>query len=140
MPSYSSSKPAPLLKSLTTIGLLSALAVLTSACATKPPEDLPLQLERTQTTISQAEKAGALQSALPELQVAKGKLAGAQQAMTAKDYDKARDIAKQGQVDAEFALAKAQAAEAQHAAKEAADANSTLRQETKHNADSAVAP
>jgi hypothetical protein len=131
-----SSKPARLLTSLSSIGLLSILA-LTSACVSKPPEDIPLQMERTQTTISQAEKAGANQSALPELQVAKDKLAGAQQALTAKDYDKARDIAKQGQVDAEYALAKAQAAEAQRAAKEAAEANSTLRQETKHSADAA---
>lgn len=130
-----SSKSAPPSVSLAAVGLLSAMALLVSACASKPPEDIPLQLERTQTTISQAEKAGANQSALPELQVAKDKFARAQQAMTAKEYDTAREIAKQAQVDAEFALVKTQAAEAQRAAKEAAESNRTLRQETKHSAE-----
>ena len=91
------------------------------------------QLIGTDTSIGQAEQAGAAQSALPELQKAKDKRAKAQEAVNAKKYDDAMRFAKQAQIDAAFAAQTSEAAQANKSAVEVEKATDALERETERN-------
>jgi hypothetical protein len=110
------------------------IALLTFGCAsTKPPAAVTTQIISTDTSIAQAEQAGAAQGALPELQNAKDKRASAQQALVDKKYDVAMRFAQQAQVDAQFAAKKAQAIQGQKSADEVDRGTEKLRDETERN-------
>jgi len=113
-------------------GLLATVFFL--GCATKPPEALKLQLAQTDTSIAQAEQAGAADGSLAELQQAKDKRAGAQAALKERDYDEAMQLAKQAQVDAQFASRKSAAARLQKGADEVERGHDLLRVETERKA------
>jgi hypothetical protein len=122
-------------RSIKSVGIASAcIALLAIGCAsTKPPAALTSQFVGTDTSIAQAEQAGAAQGALPELQSAKDKRASAQQALEEKKYDVAMRLAQQAQVDAQFAARKAQSAQAQKSAEEVDRSTDKLRDETERN-------
>lgn len=116
--------------------LAGGLIVFAGGCSTNPPADVVAQVTRTETSIAQAEQAGALQGALPELQRAKDKLAAAQQAFGKHDYDVTLRLAQEAQLDAQYAAAKAQTAQAQKAAVDVQQSLDTLRQEASRSSGS----
>jgi hypothetical protein len=76
-------------------------------------------------------------NSLPELQAAKDKYAAAMTAVAKKSSDGDRtalQLAKQAEVDAQFASAKAQSISHEAAAQDAQSSVETLRTETEHNA------
>jgi len=104
------------MKKSTKMMLLLAILGL-AACATKiPPPDSQITLATT--SITQAESAGAVETAPVELKVAKDKLAQARQAMQQKDNLTAQRLAEEAIVDANLAQAKAQAFKSRKAADE----------------------
>lgn len=113
------------------IPLWLGLAVLggLGGCSSNPPADVVAQMTRTETSVEQAEQAGAQQGALKELQDAKSKLADAREAFDKKDYKLTLRLAEQAQVDAQYAAAKAQTAREAQAAADAQKSIETLRQE-----------
>jgi len=113
------------------LSLCAALALTVGmGCASGPPEALKFQLIGTDTSIGQAEQAGAAQSALPELQQAKDKRAKAEAAMHDKKYDVAMNFARQAQLDAQFASRKSEAARANRSASEVTRGTDALEKET----------
>lgn len=108
---------------------IAASVSMLSGCTTNPPVDVTQQMTRAQTSIAQAEQAGASRGALPELQQAKDKQATAQQALDKGDYERALRLAEEAQLDAQYASAKAQSEQAQAAATEVQDSVKALRQE-----------
>lgn len=88
---------------------LLAGAVTLGGCASAPVEEL----EQAGATVSLASRSD---DASPELARANVKLALARRWVAASDYGPARWLVEQAQVDAELALAKAAAANAQRAA------------------------
>lgn len=114
-----------------TLMLGGSLTMLISGCASKPPpkEEMAVAnaaIQRANTS-STSENAGA------QLQVATGKLASARQAMAAKDFERARQLAEQAQVDAQVAELHAQSALSRQAAKESQDAARVLTEEINRN-------
>ena len=122
-------------RSMKSVGVASAcITLLAIGCAsTKPPAAVTTQFISTDTSIAQAEQAGAAQGALPEFQNAKDKRASAQIALEKKRYDEAIRFAQQAQVDAQFAAKKAQSAQAQKSAEEVDRSTDKLRDETERN-------
>lgn len=119
-----SNRPGTRLLALT----LAALATLAlNGCAGVPvPTE---QMAVAQASVLRADTATTIESAAPELQLATGKLAGAHQALDAKDYDRARRLAEQADVDAQAAEQHAQSVRARLAARESQDSARALREE-----------
>lgn len=104
------------------------VVALLGACASAgvaPVSDLAT----ARASISQAESAGALQTAPVELLAARGQLAQAEAAAREEKFDQARRLAMQAEAQAEVAERKARAAKAKVAADEMARSNELLRQE-----------
>lgn len=103
------------------------------ACATyERPEALTAQMARTEVVIQQADRSNVAVNSLPELQVAKDKYARAKVAADRKSSSGDREalrLAKQAEVDAQYASAKAQSMSQQAAAREAQSGVDALRQE-----------
>jgi hypothetical protein len=118
----------------TSIALALALPLLLQACASyQRPEEVTAQMARTQVVIQQADRSGVAVNSLPELQAAKDKYAGARIALakkTAEGDQEALQLAKQAEVDAQFASAKAQSTTQETAARDAQKGVEDLRQET----------
>jgi len=114
------------------------------ACAThQPSDDVKAQMTRTEVVIQQADRSGVAVNSLPELQAAKDKYASAKVEMEKKSAEgdrKALQLAKQAEVDAQFASAKAQSTSQETAAKDAQKGVDTLKQETDRNAATSGAP
>ena len=113
----------PLTLALTSVGL----AALLAACATAPPSDK--QLTSAANAITHASGASAREFAPDQLRAASTKLAQAQAARNAKEYEQADRLAQQAQVDAELAEAMALARKASVAAERTQTANQALREE-----------
>jgi Domain of unknown function (DUF4398) len=110
---------------------ITATAWLLVACAsTPPPND---QIAVANAAVVHAANAGAPNAAPGEMRMARDKLDRAKQAMTTNDYDLARTLAQQAQVDAQLAEAKADAIKAGQAAREVQDGNRVLREEIERN-------
>lgn len=102
-------------------------AILMAACAsTPPPTD---QLAVSTAAVASAVSAGSGQFAAADLRMARDKLDRANVAMTAKDYELARWLAQEAQVDARLAEARANSAKAQKAADELQEGRRILREE-----------
>lgn len=102
-------------------------AILMAACAsTPPPTD---QLAVSTAAVASAVGAGSGQFAAADLKMARDKLDRANVAMTAKDYELARSLAQEAQVDARLAEARANSAKAQKAADELQESRRILREE-----------
>ncbi|MET0279952.1 MAG: DUF4398 domain-containing protein [Steroidobacteraceae bacterium] len=111
--------------------------ILLQACAYHRPDEVTAQMARTEAVIQQAERSGAQEAALAEYQGARDKYADAKQALDKKSKsgdEAAVRLAKQAEVDAQYASAKAQAARQQAAAREVQQGTQQLGQEAQRNA------
>jgi hypothetical protein len=107
---------------------LAACAALTlTACASTPPPTE--QVAVSTAAVANAVGAGATELAPTEMKLARDKLDRAKLAMVAKDYDSARTLAQEAQVDAGVAQAKAQSAKARKAAETVREDSRALREE-----------
>jgi hypothetical protein len=120
------------------ISVFGVCAVLAIGCSSSPPRELTTQLAKTDSSIAQAEQAGAAQGGLAELQQAKDKRASAEEALTDHKYDLSMQLAQQAQVDAQLASNRAQAKQARRSASEVSRSTETLRDETLRNTDEAA--
>jgi len=107
--------------------LLLAIAALLGACASTP--EPKSQMAVAEAAVQAANTPSTSENAPAELQVAVDKLALAHKAMNDKDYERARMLAEQTQVDAQAAEQKAQAVRSRKAAQASADADRALREE-----------
>ncbi|ELX13557.1 hypothetical protein Jab_1c21930 [Janthinobacterium sp. HH01] len=112
------------------IAALCAIAALLglSACASdKTPATADVAVSRA--AVANATSAGAADLAPAEMQSARDKLMRANQALAAKDYKTAQDLANQASADAQLAQSKASSAKATTAADELQQSIRTLREE-----------
>ncbi len=104
-----------------------AAAILMAGCASAPP---PLELMATsRAAVASANSAGGNEFAPIQLKTAMEKMAGAERAMVDKNYELARTLAEQAQVDAQLAGAMARSAKATKAAEALQEDSRVLRQE-----------
>jgi hypothetical protein len=102
-------------------------AVLISGCASIPaPTE---QIAVSKQAVSSAASAGGNEYASADMRAAQDKLNRAIQAMAAKDYENARLLAEQAEVDAQLAASKAGSAKAQKAAATVVEDSRVLRKE-----------
>lgn len=98
-----------------------------AACASTPAPSA--QLAVSTAAVASAGAAGGAETAPTEMRLARDKLARANAAMAAKDYDLARSLAEEAEVDAQLADVKARSGRATKAAVEVQDASRALREE-----------
>lgn len=108
-------------------GLLATTAVLLGACATAPPPTEQMAVSNAALKHAVSADAGALAPA--EMSLARDKMARAERAVTAKEYDRALVLAQQAQLDAQLAEAKAETAKSRKAADALLEASRVLREE-----------
>jgi hypothetical protein len=112
--------------------------MLLQACASHRPDDeVTAQMARTGAVLQQAERSGAQVGALAEYQAARDKYLQAQRALEkdSEDGDQAAmRLAKQAEVDAQYASAKAQAQRQQNASQEVQQGVRELDNEAQRNA------
>lgn len=102
-------------------------AVLIGGCASIPaPTE---QVAASKTAVSNAASAGGNEYASANMREAQDKLERAVQAMAEQDYQDARLLAEQAEVDAQLAASKARAAKAQEAAVTVLEDSRVLREE-----------
>lgn len=105
-----------------------AVAILTSGCSSmKTPATSDVAVSKA--AVDDAASAGGTEFAPVEMRSAREKIALANQAMAAKNYKRADDLANQAQVDAKLAQSKADTAKAQAAANALQDDIRVLRDE-----------
>ena len=103
-----------------------------SACASnKTPATADVAVSRA--AVANATSAGAADLAPAEMQSARDKLMRANQALAAKDYKTAQDLANQASADAQLAQSKANSAKSTTAADELQQSIRTLREELNRN-------
>jgi len=105
---------------------LSGLLALAACATTEPPTD---QVAVTNAALAHAVAAGSVEFAPTEIALARDKMVRANAAMVAKDYDGARALAQQAQLDAQLAEAKTQAIKARSSAKAVQEDAQVLREE-----------
>ena len=115
------------MKTFPRLTLLLATAALLGACASAP--EPKSQMAVAEAAVQAANTPSTTEFAPAELQVAVDKLALAHKAMNDRDYERARYLAEQTQVDAQAAEQKAQAVRSRRAAQASADADRALREE-----------
>lgn len=104
-----------------------ALGLAMAGCASTPAPYA--QMTSAKVAIQEADSAGAGTLAPLELRNANKKLAEARQAFDGKQYDRARRLAEEAQVDAKLAETRARTAKAQQAVDELRDSIATLKSE-----------
>lgn len=104
-----------------------AVALTLGACASDPIPSASLATARS--AITEAEAAGAMQSAPVELLSAREKLDRAQNAVSEEQYVAAQRFAERAEADALLAERRARAMKAERAAQELARSNELLRRE-----------
>ncbi|OIR04690.1 hypothetical protein GALL_130740 [mine drainage metagenome] len=109
------------------IGVSLAAVILISGCASVPP---PIeQMAVSRAALNNANSAGANEFAPVQLKSAMDKMQGAEQAMTAKDYPLANQLAEEAEVDAKLAGLTARSVKAQKAAEAIQEDSRVLRKE-----------
>ena len=109
------------------LGLATSAAFALGACASAPlPSD---QMAVAEASVQRANTSSTSDAAGAELQIAMAKLAGARQAVANKDYERARQLATEADVDAQVAEMHAQSTRSRKAAQESQDAARVLREE-----------
>ena len=106
------------------IGL--AAAVMAGCAGVPAPTE---QIAVSKAAVANAAGAGGPEFASVEMRAAQEKLNGADQAMAAQDYERARWLAEQAQIDAQLAVAKARSAKARQAANALQEDSRVLREE-----------
>ncbi|HEY8024009.1 MAG TPA: DUF4398 domain-containing protein [Burkholderiaceae bacterium] len=113
--------------------LCCAAAMFAAGCSSmKTPATADVAVSKA--AVENASSAGGAEYAPAEMQSAREKMALANQAMAAKDYKRADDLANQAQADAKLAQSKANSAKAQAAANALQDDIRVLRDELNRNA------
>lgn len=107
--------------------LLLVVTLALAGCASTPAPTA--QLAVSTAAVSSAGVAGGAEAAPLEMRTARDKLARANAAMADKDYDAARSLAEEAEVDAQLAGVKARAGQSAKAATEVQDASRALREE-----------
>ena len=113
--------------SLSLAGAAAVGALLVAACASAPPPNSELAVSTA--AVAHAVGAGAPALAPAEMRAARDKLDRANAAYAAQDYDSARPLAQQAQVDALLAEAKAEGAKTAQAAAAVTESDRALREE-----------
>lgn len=106
---------------------LLGLAVLAGCASQKAPATADVAVSRA--AVENAASAGGADAAPAEMLSARAKVQEANQALAAKDYDRARDLAMQAQADAKLAQSKAGSAKATAAADALQENIRVLREE-----------
>lgn len=106
---------------------IGAAALLVAACANTPPTDTQIAVARA--ALDDARGADAAEFAPLQLKSAVEKMDAAERAMASKDYELARRLAEQAEVDARLAAATARSAKTQRAADALQEDIRVLRQE-----------
>lgn len=112
-------------RAMSGIGLAAAVM---AGCATSVPAPTE-QIAVSKAAVANAVGAGGPEFAPAEMRTAQDKLDRANQAMSAKDYERARWLAEEAQVDAQLAVTKARSAKAQKAAYALQEDSRVLREE-----------
>lgn len=113
--------------------LLTGASIFLTGCASSPPAPTE-QMAVSTAAVAQAVSAGAPELAPTEMRTAREKLDRANVAMGAKDYEQARLLAEQAQVDAQLAVTKARSSKAQKAAAALQEDSRVLREEINRKA------
>ena len=113
-------------RAISGIGLAAAVMAMAGCASVPAPTE---QLAVSKAAVANAVGAGGTGFAPAEMRTAQEKLDRANQAMAAKDYERARWLAEQAQVDAQLAVTKARSAKAQKAAYALQEDNRVLREE-----------
>jgi hypothetical protein len=100
-----------------------------SGCAGKEKVLTEEQISNTEKAVGAARDGNASVNAPLELRLAEEKLQAAKAAADKKEYDQARDLLEEAQVDADLATAKSGSVKAQQVAKEMRDNINALRKE-----------
>jgi len=111
----------------TSMCALAALLGLAACASQKTPAVADVAVSRA--AVANATSAGAADLAPAEMQSAREKLMRANQALAAKDYRTAQDLANQASADAQLAQSKASSTKATMAADELQQSIRTLREE-----------
>lgn len=107
--------------------LLGSSIVVLTACASVPPPTE--QMAVSTAAVAHASTAGGGEAAPADMQMARQKLDRARLAMQAENYDLARVLSEEAQVDAQLAEAKAGSIKARKAASELSEGVRVLREE-----------
>jgi hypothetical protein len=122
-------------KSYQLIGAAVATAIFVSGCTSTSAIPAPTeQMAVSRATLNAANSAGASEFAPVQIKSAMDKMDTAERAMGAKNYDLARTMAEQAQVDAQLAATAARASKAQKAADALQQSNRILKKELDRNA------
>jgi uncharacterized membrane protein YdfJ with MMPL/SSD domain len=106
---------------------ITAVTLMAAACASVPvPTD---QMAVANAAVANAVSAGSAELAPAQMRLSRDKMDRANQAMAAKDYDQARALAEQAEVDAQLAATQARYAKAKQAASALQEDNRVLREE-----------
>jgi aspartate/tyrosine/aromatic aminotransferase len=111
--------------SATALGIAGALGI--SACAT--PDRPVEQMAVSRAAVSNAQTAGGTEAAPYEMTLATEKMAKANIALSNKEYETARALATEAQLDARLAQIKSSSGKAQKAASELEEASRVLSDE-----------
>jgi hypothetical protein len=103
-----------------------ALLLLAACAGGEPPN---AELGAADAAIQGAQSSGAAERAPVELNTARTKYQSANAAVKDKDYDRASQLAREAQIDAQLAAAKAQAESARAAAQQIRQDTTTLQRE-----------
>lgn len=104
-----------------------ALLVLGACASGEPPR---AELGAADAAIQAAQRSGAGERAPVELNNARTKYQNANAAMRDEDYDRAARLAREAEIDAQLAAAKAQAETSREAARQVRQDTTTLQRET----------
>jgi hypothetical protein len=115
-------------KQLARLGCLAALLAL-AACASEQKAPATAAVAVSRNAVDNAVSAGAPELAPDDLSAARAKMMRANQALAAKDYKLARQLAVEAQADAKLAQSKASSAKATAAADALNEDLRVLRQE-----------
>lgn len=98
-----------------------------AGCATTPV--YTEQMAVAESAVQRASTSSTSESAAGELQIAVAKLSSARQAVTNKDFERARQLAEEAEIDAQVAELHAQSTRSRKAAQESQEAARVLREE-----------
>lgn len=126
------------------LALALSLPLLMQGCAShRPSEEVTKQMARTEVVLQQADRSNVAVNSLPDLQKAKDKYAEAKVALEQKSDEgdrKALLLAKQAEVDAQYATARAQSESQEQAAQQVQTGVEALKQEASRNSSGSATP
>jgi hypothetical protein len=114
-----------------TVALATSAVIVLNACASTPPPKE--QMAVAEAAVKHATTTSTNENAAGELQLATDKLTSARDAMNRQDYETAKRLAEQTEVDAQVAELHAQTARSRKAAVETENAAGVLNTEMNRN-------